>query len=122
LTDFPERKPGAQGFFYFFERRGRLQTEQGIRMELKYCECCGGLLLRRAGSGAMYCGECAVLIGDLAPRRERGQRKQVKQAAPPREDWPEQTRMGLRLEASMELAVPQPPQPAVFAPVQLGAA
>ena len=43
---------------------------EGIRMELKYCECCGGLLLRRAGSQANYCVGCALLISDLAPRKE----------------------------------------------------
>jgi len=40
-------------------------------MELKYCECCGGLLLRARRQRATYCGECAVMISDLAPRRQR---------------------------------------------------
>lgn len=92
-----------------------MQTGEGIRMELKYCECCGGLLLRRAGSGATYCGDCAVLVGDLAPRRER---KRVERATPSGEGRPE---AGLRLEASFEVGV-HSPQPAVFAAMQWGAA
>jgi hypothetical protein len=39
-------------------------------MELKYCECCGGLLLRQAGTGATYCSGCARRISELAPPRE----------------------------------------------------
>ena len=50
---------------------------EGIRMELKYCECCGGLLLRRAGSQANYCVGCALLINDLAPRKEGRRRAEA---------------------------------------------
>ncbi len=39
------------------------------RMELKYCECCGGLLLRGVGSEAVYCARCREQLETLAPRR-----------------------------------------------------
>lgn len=29
-----------------------------IRLELKYCERCGGLLLRRSGTRVVYCASC----------------------------------------------------------------
>ncbi len=39
------------------------------RMELKYCECCGGLLLRSVGTEAVYCARCREQLQALAPRR-----------------------------------------------------
>lgn len=39
-------------------------------MELKYCECCGGLLLRPAGTSATYCAGCAARIRELAPAKQ----------------------------------------------------
>ena len=36
-----------------------------IRMELKYCERCGGLWLRPAGSGLSYCGSCAAQMAEF---------------------------------------------------------
>ena len=84
-------------------------------MELKYCECCGGLLLRRAGSGATYCSECAVLIGDLAPRR---QRRRAEVAEP--KGGPKQPPEGLSLEAAGWAASSQPQ--VRFAAMQWGAA
>ncbi len=35
------------------------EPETRTRMELKYCERCGGLWLRPAGSGLSYCQSCA---------------------------------------------------------------
>lgn len=46
-----------------------MQDSQTVRMELKYCECCGGLLLRPAGTGAIYCAGCAARVRELAPPR-----------------------------------------------------
>jgi len=48
--------------------------ERMVRLELKYCECCGGLLLRQAGGDAVYCGPCARKMSEMAvktivPRR-----------------------------------------------------
>lgn len=34
-------------------------------MELKYCERCGGLWLRPAGSGLTYCAGCAAQMAEL---------------------------------------------------------
>ncbi|MFB3815900.1 MAG: hypothetical protein ACE14L_17490 [Terriglobales bacterium] len=45
-----------------------MEREQA-RVELKYCECCGGLLLRPVGTGAVYCGTCRVRMEKLAPPR-----------------------------------------------------
>ncbi len=36
-----------------------------IRVELKYCEGCGGLLLRTAGTAAIYCAPCACKMAEL---------------------------------------------------------
>jgi uncharacterized Zn finger protein (UPF0148 family) len=37
-----------------------------VRMELKYCECCGGLLLRRSGEIVTYCSGCEKKLAELA--------------------------------------------------------
>ncbi len=37
-------------------------TEEGISMELKYCERCGGLWLRREGEPGVYCAECRARV------------------------------------------------------------
>lgn len=42
-----------------------------IRLELKYCERCGGLWMRARGSGDVYCPSCAVEMSDLPTRRRR---------------------------------------------------
>jgi len=39
---------------------------QLIRVELKYCEACGALRLRRQGSGTPYCGPCAKVMAELS--------------------------------------------------------
>ncbi|HXX00871.1 MAG TPA: hypothetical protein VEJ00_06630 [Candidatus Acidoferrales bacterium] len=36
-----------------------------VRMELKYCEHCGGLWLRECGAGVVYCENCQPRIADL---------------------------------------------------------
>jgi len=41
-----------------------------IQLELKYCERCGGLWLRRQGDGGVFCAKCVeVLTGRPALRR-----------------------------------------------------
>ncbi len=48
-------------------------TEEEVPMELKYCERCGGLWLRRGGEAEVYCVECRARIaavGVLIHRRE----------------------------------------------------
>ncbi len=39
--------------------------ERMVRMELKYCERCGGLLLRRSGEAVVYCGPCDDKLREL---------------------------------------------------------
>ncbi len=44
------------------------REEVQVRMELKYCEHCGGLWVREGGAG-VYCDRCAPKVADLpAPR------------------------------------------------------
>jgi len=42
-----------------------------ILMELKYCERCGGLWLRRKGSAGPYCPPCAQELMDLLVRQTK---------------------------------------------------
>jgi hypothetical protein len=37
----------------------------GIHMELKYCERCGGLWLRLKGSDLIFCAPCAVVLAGI---------------------------------------------------------
>jgi len=41
-----------------------------IRLELKYCEYCGGLLLRVAGDAVIYCVSCAGKLADMPQSEE----------------------------------------------------
>ena len=50
-------------------------TNERIRVELKYCEHCGGLWLRECGAGVVYCPNCQPKVADLpVPRKKRPQR------------------------------------------------
>jgi len=54
--------------------RGEREREKKevVRVELKYCERCGGLWLRECGEGTVYCGNCAGKVADLpVPKRKR---------------------------------------------------
>jgi hypothetical protein len=42
-----------------------------IRLELKYCERCGGLWLRQRGTGRVYCAACTTEISDFPLYRRR---------------------------------------------------
>ena len=42
-----------------------------IRLELKYCERCGGLWLRTHGTGDLYCPACAGEMLELPAARGR---------------------------------------------------
>ncbi len=42
------------------------------KLELKYCERCGGLWLRLQGSEATYCGACAEAVRQLPPATRGG--------------------------------------------------
>ena len=40
-----------------------------IRMELKYCEACGGLWFRHADAEEVYCARCLERMGEIAVGR-----------------------------------------------------
>ena len=42
------------------------------KLELKYCERCGGLWLRSQGSDAVYCAACADAVRQLPPSTRGG--------------------------------------------------
>jgi hypothetical protein len=46
------------------------KAEEKVSLELKYCERCGGLWLRSAGSRQIYCVACAREIAEMPPSRE----------------------------------------------------
>ncbi len=39
--------------------------QEEIAVELKYCERCGGLWLRRHGQDVVYCGRCRAQLAEL---------------------------------------------------------
>jgi hypothetical protein len=41
------------------------------KVELKYCECCGGLWLRWEGNTQSYCYSCAPHVDQLAVGRKK---------------------------------------------------
>jgi hypothetical protein len=54
------------------DSEGREQ-EAVVRVELKYCEHCGGLWLRECGAGTVYCESCRQKVEDLPlPKRRPG--------------------------------------------------
>ena len=49
------------------DRTGKAKNER--RVELKYCEGCGGLGVRECGGGQVYCDSCAHKMEELAVSR-----------------------------------------------------
>ena len=41
------------------------KDENDVRLELKYCEHCGGLWLRECGAGVVYCPSCQPKVAEL---------------------------------------------------------
>lgn len=61
--------------------RSNHRNETVVRMELKYCEHCGGLWVREGGAG-VYCRKCEEKVADLpAPRKRPGRLMLPKQKA-----------------------------------------
>jgi len=65
-------------------------TKNEVRVELKYCEHCGGLWVREGGGG-VYCPKCLPKVEDLpapkervAPRKRRRTRKRIAKIVLPR--------------------------------------
>ena len=51
------------------------QVVSFVGLELKYCEQCGGLWLRRQGSERCYCASCAQFLEEIPPRRHDNRRR-----------------------------------------------
>jgi len=52
----------------------RMESQE-IRVELKYCERCGGLWLRPQGADGVYCASCRVGLAAMPDPREAPPRK-----------------------------------------------
>jgi hypothetical protein len=49
------------------------KNENEVRVELKYCERCGGLWVRERGTGDVYCGKCQGKVAELPiPKKKPG--------------------------------------------------
>ncbi len=53
--------------------KGNSKSEKNgeVRVELKYCEHCGGLWVRERGTGVVYCDECQPKVADLPIPKKR---------------------------------------------------
>jgi Zn-finger nucleic acid-binding protein len=49
----------------------KTNVEEKMSLELKYCERCGGLWLRPAGGGQVYCASCAKQMAEMPPASGR---------------------------------------------------
>jgi Zn-finger nucleic acid-binding protein len=49
----------------------KANVEEKMSLELKYCERCGGLWLRPAGGGQIYCVSCAKQMAEMPPASGR---------------------------------------------------
>lgn len=58
-------------------------TDNEIRVELKYCERCGGLWFRRENSQARLCAPCTVEPGDTILRHRERSTAQPPSRKPP---------------------------------------
>jgi len=45
----------------------KLEDREVWTLDLKYCEMCGALCLRRHDSAVPYCERCARVLSELAP-------------------------------------------------------
>ncbi len=89
---------------------GRMESQE-IRVELKYCERCGGLWLRPQGADGVYCASCRAGLaampdpGEAPPRKARPRRKaRAQEKHLQREDLQSQARIEcLQGVAAMEV-------------------
>ena len=75
-------------------RDGKRESDEAepVRMELKYCELCGGLWLRVQSGGEIYCEKCQPAVNELPvpkkpPQSERRRKLGARLPQGPREDW-----------------------------------
>jgi len=53
--------------------RRKREQDGMVRVELKYCEHCGGLWVREKGAGVVYCDKCREKVADLpGPKKGSG--------------------------------------------------
>ena len=52
-----------------------------VRVELKYCEHCGGLWVRERGAGLVFCEKCQAKVDEFPMRKKRPGRTRLPQAA-----------------------------------------
>ena len=51
---------------------GRNDNKNGeVRVELKYCEQCGGLWVRERGAGVVFCERCQPKVDELPMRKKK---------------------------------------------------
>lgn len=58
-------------------KRDLRKENDAVRMELKYCEHCGGLWLRPSGTEAVYCESCQPKVAELPPAKKSPRRVQL---------------------------------------------
>jgi hypothetical protein len=54
------------------DQQGKAKNE--LRVELKYCEGCGGLGVRECGGGQVYCNGCAQKLAEVAVSKTTSRR------------------------------------------------
>jgi hypothetical protein len=42
-----------------------------VRVELKYCEHCGGLWVRERGAGVVYCEKCQAMLEEMPMKKKK---------------------------------------------------
>lgn len=52
------------------KKQHKNSSNHTMRMELKYCERCGSLWLRRKGAEAVYCQKCKPKVAELPPAKK----------------------------------------------------
>ena len=70
----------SQGLFV---AHGKGAIMEATRFELKYCEMCGALGLRRSQSCESYCEPCGRMLTDRSLPRGWGRHARVRKAQPP---------------------------------------
>ncbi len=73
-------------------RSDQNEHKNEVRVELKYCERCGGLFMRETGVAAVYCAKCELKIADLPIPKKR----------PGRVILPAQTKLAIRKHVAGE--------------------
>jgi len=59
------------------KKQDKNDSNDAVRMELKYCEHCGSLWLRPSGTGAVYCESCQPKVAELPPPKKHPGRLQL---------------------------------------------